>query len=315
MVQIAVEVGAMGPQVHAAMVNLCKAGRADLLLDLVERAPSADAGAPVWNFLVDGKIYEVLLGAERVDLPLIARFVQRIGAAGAPLLLRACIGHEDAKTRAHFYEIIEPLGNDAGRAVIEVLPEATPAVQRELLVLLGRLSKLPEDFSALLYLEAPDPLVRREAVRLALREPAIRDHALMGALSDADDRVVFVGLTAAQEKAPPAALDLIRQRVDAGELDSQLRTMGIRIVAQKHDAATLDWLLGFVITEARWPRRPKLRPSTPEMLAALSALSAHWRGEESALEAIKLAEQSKDDAVRAKVDRNRASKPGNGAAA
>jgi hypothetical protein len=141
-----------------------------------------------------------------------------------------------------------------------------------------------------------------------MREPSVRDHALMAALGDPDDRVVFVGLTAAQEKYPPAALDLIRRRVDAGQLDSQLRTMGIRIIAQKHDKATLEWLLGFVVTEARWPRRPKLRPSTPEMLAALSSLSSHWRAEDSALDAIRLAEHSKDDAVRAKVERGRPAK-------
>ncbi|HUQ99137.1 MAG TPA: hypothetical protein VM166_06755 [Gemmatimonadaceae bacterium] len=313
MVQIAIEIGSMGPQVQEAMLTLCRAGRAELLLDLVERAPSADAGASVWNFLVEGKVYENLLGAERVDLPLVGRFLRRIGSTGVPLLLQAAIGHDDAKSRAQFYEIIEPLGDDIAPSVIKVLPDAAPAAQRELLALLGRLSKLPEDFSALLYLEAHEPLVRREAVRLALREPAIRDHALMAALSDADDRVVFVGLTAAQEKYPPGALDLIRQRVDAGQLDSQLRTVGIRIVSQKHDPATLEWLLGFVMTEARWPRRPKLRPSTPEMLAALSALSAHWRAEEAALEAIRLAEQSRDDAVRAKVARGSRSRETEGA--
>jgi hypothetical protein len=125
----------------------------------------------------------------------------------------------------------------------------------------------------------------------------------MAALSDPDDRVVFAGLTIAQEKCPPAGIQLIRQRVDRGELDSQLRTMGIRIVAQQHTPETLAWLLGFIVTETQWARRPKLRASTPEMLAALSMVATHWRSDPKAESIIKLAEQSRDPEVRTKVAR------------
>jgi len=142
-------------------------------------------------------------------------------------------------------------------------------------------------------------------VRLLLRDPSARDGAAMTALSDQDDRVVFVGLTAAQERCPPGAVDLIKQRVDRGELDSQLRTMGIRIVAQQDSPEILRWLLGYVVAEPRWARRRRLRPSTPEMLAALSMIATVWGDDPSAAIAIKLAEQSKDPEVRAKVARTR----------
>jgi hypothetical protein len=136
----------------------------------------------------------------------------------------------------------------------------------------------------------------------------------MAALSDVDDRVVFVGLTAAQEKCPPGAMELIKHRVDRGELDSQLRTMGIRVVAQQGSAEILAWLLTYVISETRWSRRPKLRPSTPEMLAALSMIASIWGDDPAAAAAIRLAEQSKDAEVRAKVARKRAESKGTSAA-
>ena len=60
-----------------------------------------------------------------------------------------------------------------------------------------------------------------------------------------------------------------------------------------------------VLAEARWQRRPKLRPSTPEMLAALSMIATNWRNEPAAATAITLAEQSRDSEVRAKVARAR----------
>jgi hypothetical protein len=303
MIQIAIEVGAMGPQVRAAMSDLCKAGRTEVLLDLVERAPSEEAGAPVWEFLKGKRILDDLLQQPRVDMPLVARFVKRIGIAAAPTLLSAAAVFDDAKIRAQFYDLVQSAGDQAGAAVAERIPDAPPAMQRELLALLGRLSTLPSDFSAINYLASDEPLVRREAVRLMLRNPAERDETIMGALTDTDDRVVFAGLTVAQERCPFAGIELIRQRVDRGELDSQLRTMGIRIVAQQRTPETLAWLLSYVVTEAHWPRRPKLRPSTPEMLAALSVIAAYWSNDPAAETVITLAERSKDPEVRAKVAR------------
>lgn len=309
MVQIAIEVGAMGPQIRAAMHELCRAGRAEVLLDLVERAPSADAGAPVWDFLKEERILEKLLGQQRLDMPLITRFVRRIGASAVPTLLAAALLIDDAKVRTQFYDLLLSLGDQIGEPIVERLPESPPVVQKELLTLLGKLATLPAGFSPRSFFDNEEPLVRREAVRLLLRIPAERDETIVSALSDADDRVVFAGLTVAQERCPLPGIELIRQRVDRGELDSQLRTIGIRIVAQQHNADTLAWLLSHVITEAHWPRRPKLKPSTPEMLAALSVIAANWRTDPAAETAIKLAEQSKDSEVRAKIARARKSTP------
>jgi hypothetical protein len=305
MVQIAIEVGAMGPQVRAAMSALCRAGRASLLLDLVERAPDADAGAPVWEFLLGERMLDTLLNQQRVDLPLVGRFARRIGIPAVPPLVAATSAYEDVKIRVQFYDLLESLGDGIGSAVADGLPAGSPVVQRELIALIGRLGTIPPNFSASEYLLSPEPLVRREAVRLLLRDPPARNEAVMAALSDADDRVVFVGLTAAQEKCPSGAVDLIKYRVGRGELDSQLRTMGIRVVAQQNSPELLDWLLAFVVSETRWSRRPKLRPSTPEMLAALSMIASIWGDDPAAAAAINLGEQSKDAEVRAKVARKR----------
>jgi hypothetical protein len=305
MIQIAIEVGGMGPQVRTAMVGLWNQGKVDVLLDLVERAPNADAAAPVWDFLVGERTLDSLLSQERVDLPLVGRFARRIGMPAVPSLIEAAITYEDAKTRTQFYDLIQSLGEDVGPHISERIAGATPLIQREILAFLGRLGGIPAGFSASHYFGSPDPLVRREAARLMLRDPAARDKTILTALADTDDRVVFVGLTAAQEKIPPGAAELMRQRVDRGELDAQLRTMCIRIVGQQRTPQTLTWLLGHVLAEARWQRRPKLRPSTPEMLAALNVIVSGWRNDPAAAAAITLAEHSKDSEVRAKVARAR----------
>jgi hypothetical protein len=303
MVQIAIEVGAMGPQIRMAMEDLCRAGRAEFLLDLVERAPSVESVAPVWEFLMGQRVLEQLLAQPRLDLQLIARFVKRIGIDAVKTLLDATVVLDDAKARSQVYDLLHSLGDAVAPAIVEELEITPPVVQRELLSLLGKFATLPDGFSPRAFLDHGEPLVRREAVRLLLRNPADRDETIMSALSDADDRVVFAGLSVAQERCPPAGIQLIRQRVDRGELDSQLRTMGIRIVAQLHNAETLTWFLNFVVTDAHWPRRPKLKPSSPEMLAALGMIASNWRTDPAAETALKLASQSRDPEVRAKVAR------------
>ena len=107
MVQIAIEVGAMGPQVRAAMSALCKSGRASLLLDLVERAPDADAGAPVWEFLLGERILDTLLDQERVDLALVGRFSRRIGIPAVPPLVAAT---ECLRRREDSRPVLRPAG-------------------------------------------------------------------------------------------------------------------------------------------------------------------------------------------------------------
>jgi hypothetical protein len=307
MIQIAIEVGSMGSRVESAMSELARMGRVDVLLDLVERAPSSEAAAPVWDFLTRTLALEALLEQQRVDMGLVGRFARRIGSEVVPTLLAAATAFEDAKTRTQLYDLVQSLGDEVGGAIATAIPNAPPGVQRELLALLGRLGALPEGFSPRAFLDVDDPLVRREAVRLLLRNAADRGETIMTALSDPDDRVVFAGLTVAQEGCPAEGIELIRQRVDRGELDSQLRTMGIRIVAQQRTAEALGWFLRFVVTESHWPRKPKLRASTPEMLAALSMIATHWRNDPAAETAIKLAESSRDPEVRAKIAKARPS--------
>src|SRR3954470_2203538 len=110
MVQIAIEVGSMGPQVEAAMNELARLGRIDVLLDLVERAPTPEMGAPVWDFLARQRVLESLLEHQRIDIGLVTRFAKRIGVDVAPTLLTLVGTFEDAKTRNQIYDLLQSLG-------------------------------------------------------------------------------------------------------------------------------------------------------------------------------------------------------------
>ena len=118
------------------------------------------------------------------------------------------------------------------------IPDAAPVIQRELLALLGRLGSPPSDFSAQDYLDNADPLVRREAVRLLLRNAAARETTIMRALADPDDRLCR-GPHRRAERCPHSALDL----TDSGRAWCWLHTPhhGDPHRGAGSDAATLAW--------------------------------------------------------------------------
>jgi hypothetical protein len=77
-----------------------------------------------------------------------------------------------------------------------------------------------------------------------------------------------------------------------------LRALGIRAVATLRTSDTLRWLIDRVTTRSALLRRRKLLPTTPETLAALSAICTTWRQDPEAAEVIALAMRSKIPEVR-----------------
>ena len=271
MVQMAIEVGAMGPQVRAAMTALCSSGRVELLLDLVEKAPSSDAGAPVWDFLTGERVLESLLEQMRVDIPLITRFVRRLGASAAPTLSIPlwCRRREDAGAVLQLLDLGEEVSALAARAN----SRRSPVIQRELLALLG-VWRPPHGFSPRVYLENADPLVRREAVRILLREPAARRGDDIARAGRHRRQSVVCRRSPPHGKLPRTGLDLIGIAW-SGRAGCSASHNGNPNVGRS-ELQRLFLVLGFVMTRNDWSRRPKLRPSSPEMLAALSVISCRW---------------------------------------
>jgi hypothetical protein len=174
-------------------------------------------------------------------------------------------------------------------------------VQRELIALLGRLltseTPLPAEIDLRRFLRSEDGAVRREAVKLLLRS-AKRDEAMIAALADSDSRIAYLALTAAHERCPREGISLIRGRVERGELDAALRALGIRAVATLRTPDTLRWLIDRATVRSALFRRRRLLPTTPEVLAAITAICAGWRQDPEAQEVITLASRSRIPEVR-----------------
>jgi hypothetical protein len=305
-VQMGLELGAVGTTLWRAVDKLSHDGRIARLLELLDGAPDRSTVDSVLNRLASDGALRRVLKAERVDFPIVERFVRLTGIGTVPILLEAAEEATDTKTRERLYELVANAGAAAVSSTAKRLAEASQgggraAAQRELLTLLGRLMTpempLPVEVDLRRFLRHEDAHVRREAVKLLLRG-AKRDEALLAGLADADGRIVYLALTAAHEKCSHEGLSLIRSRVERGELDSSLRALGIRAVATHRSADTLRWLIERVTTKSAFLRRRKLQTLAPEMLAALTAICTSWRQDPEAAVVIALASKSKLPEVR-----------------
>jgi len=193
------------------------------------------------------------------------------------------------------------IGDDVGPWIARRLPTAGATLQRDYLAALGRLARLPAELEVETYASHPESIVRREAVRLLLKQESTREQTIVNAVGDPDERTAFLALTAAQERCPAAAVPLIMGRVDRDELDAALRALAIRAVANRRDDAVVPWLLQRVQRRTKWMRQLKLRDKGPEMLAALNVLAAFWKDTPQTRDLMTLAMKSKDVDIRQAV--------------
>ncbi len=75
----------------------------------------------------------------------------------------------------------------------------------------------------------------------------------------------------------------------------------VRAVAGVSDEQSVEWLVRRTMTTGGLLRRPRLTPTSPEMLAALNVLAARWGSDSRATPALELARSSTSATVRAAV--------------
>ena len=307
--QMALELGTVGAALWRAVDRMSREGQLGRLLDLLDGAPEGGPVEAVLTRLAAAGTLRRLVTAERVDLAIVERLVRLSGLDAVPILLEAAEETTDARTRERLYDLVAQFGPKAASPTARRLAEASQGggrttAQRDLLALLGRLltpeTPLPAEVDLRRFLRHAEAHVRREAVKLLLRS-AKRDEAMVAGLADSDGRIVYLAITAALERCPREGLTLIRGRVERGELDAPLRALGIRAVASLRTPDTLRWLIDRATATSKLFRRRKLLPTTPETLAALTAIGNAWPNDPDAAEVIELASRSRIPEVRAAV--------------
>jgi hypothetical protein len=298
-VQTALETGVLGFGAWRAIERLVAEHHVGDLVDLLAVSPSSPDVGPLWTRITSPDVVRELAATEPPDFATLDRVLPRLAVDGFEPLLDVLGVSESRTTRRGLLDRLTRAPRELGPVIATRLTREIPwYVTRNLLLILDALPALPDGFRAAAFIAHEDARVRREALKVSLKVPAEREPALLGALRDADPRMVRVALTAALEDCPPSALPPITEIVHDQTVASELRVLAIKVLGRVRNVAALTALLETVDGGKNWLGRPRLAARSLEVLAALMALAAGWRNEGRASALLALAAASNDPDIR-----------------
>jgi hypothetical protein len=233
-----------------------------------------------------------------MDHDAVAALVHRLGSIAVDSLLDRLARASDRSTRAAIMKQLLDLGSSVGSAAVARLPDAPWFLQRNILVLLGKRGSWPAEFSPVTYAVHADARIRREGIKLLLESKAHHDEGVRMGLEDVDDGIVAMALASALESCPVEVLPQVERIAADWRRSSEMRVTAVRILARTRGPQVVPLLVGIALTKRFW-FWTSLAAKSPELLAAVSALAAHWRDHPLAAPVLALARGHSDPDVRA----------------
>jgi len=300
--QLSLETETFGVTAKTAVAEMVKRGMIAQLLAMVDATP--EDNKVVWTLrrhLDNTGTIRRLLRDKPIDFDVLYRLVSRVGFPAASALLDALEKEDDRTARWKLFEMLSQLGPKVGDAVVARLPKAPWFVQRNLLLLMGRLPDWPASFSPQQYAHHPDARVRREAYTLLLNDPKSRDRAIVDAAADGDERIARAAINAALERGCPRdAIPVLTARLTAHSLDGMLGVLAVKVLTPARLPSVLECLVATTLApRRRFQFRRRLAPKNPVMLAALATLATVWIQDPAALKVLALAAKESDPEIQA----------------
>lgn len=303
LVEMALEVDVTGPAVWGAVDRMVTGDALSRLLELLEGPPAGSkSAADIRNRIFNAEAVARILAEPQPDFALLDRLMPGVGVAAIGPLLDALA---TADVRAVRRALLDRLGKMGDAIVPELLPRLGDQrwyVVRNLLALLDDLPVLPSGFSPAQFRTHADARVRRQALKLELRHPTEREHALFAGLADQDPQTLHLALMAAQIECPPATVPLLLRHARNDSLQSEDRVLAIKALGRSRAPEALLVLVDLTDGGRTLLGRAKLPSKSPELLAALQALAAGWGTDDRATAVLARAAQSTDAEVRAATD-------------
>ena len=301
LVAMALEVGTLGPRLHAAVDRVVTEGRLTQLLDALEGGVAdTAAAATVRAQIATAAAVQQIVAREPIDFKLLERLVPLVGTAAAPPLLDALAAAESRGARRGLLAQLAKMGAEIGPFVVARLDDSRWYVTRNLLALLEELGPPPAGFSAAPYMRHADARVRWQAVKLQLKLPGGRDEALVAGLRDQDPRTLRLALSlaVALQACPDTVVPLLVNRATDRTLPGDLRALAVRVLGYTRAPAALETLLQLTAGGRTLFWREKLAAKSPELLVALAALATGWRDDARARARLGIAASSTDGEIR-----------------
>ena len=301
-VRLGLELEHFGPAMRDAVANMLAEGRVPELLAIMDAAPEDNSIVfSLRRRLENTRTLRLLLTDSPVDWTLVERVSNRIGAGAVTVLLDVLSETNDREVATRVVGVIRSFVERALPIVAQRLHDLPPRAQLAVLPLIERIPIWPEGMSIKPLLRAGDPAVRRAALDLILRgHPGVslsdRDEAITTSIADSEPMTVHVALSAAvQHGCPRAAVPLLAQQLESRALTGSNAALAVSAIAP----VRLPFVLRALLTVCDAPRRRfafrrTLPPKSPELIAALTALSRHWLTDPSASRVLARGKKSGD---------------------
>ena len=122
------------------------------------------------------------------------------------------------------------------------------------------------------------------------------------ALRDPEEELLKIGLKAARDSLPEAAVPLLARRVADPTFPAQYRTSVLHLLARSQSVLALEVLLGFAVSGKTFLGKPALAPKSPEMLIAVSGLARMWSHDRRVADLLERARKSDDREITDALD-------------
>jgi hypothetical protein len=303
LVQMSLEVGTSGPLVDRAISSCLKDGGAKPLVSLLEQAPaeSGVASQRLRSRLTQPMAIGAIASREPLDEASLDYLMPAVSLDGYGTLLDILASSRSRVTRRKLLDRLVVTQLDVVPLVASRLEDDRWYVQRNMLLLLGRVGRVPDGFPLARWTTHADARLRAEALRLQMSLAGQRELALRAAFSDADPRVVRVGLAVVQQGCPPRVLPFLTGLAQGVRVPDDLRLLAVQALGNSQDSHALDGLMALADGGRNFLGRQKLAPKSPVVLAALRALAAAWRKHPKVVPLLGLAAVSTDDDFREAV--------------
>jgi len=147
-----------------------------------------------------------------------------------------------------------------------------------------------------------DQRVRRQAFVLALKDSRHRDWALAEAISGDDERLVRMALDEVISSGLPEALvPTLINRVLRGDHPPNVRGLAAYALQSSRSLLVRDALIGSAEEKGLFGR-VRLGANSPAVVAAISVLARHWRGDADVDRLLERASRAKDQELRAAAE-------------
>ena len=298
--QVSLETGAVGPTVRSALAEQAEAPGGRLrLLELLKRAPAEGAAADlIATEVATGDSLRALFGEATLDLEGVDLIIERMGIDATSPLLDVLIEAKHRTTRRAILDRLAKLGPAIHPYVMDRVFDTRWFVVRNMIGLLREAGCSLDGVPLERFGRHHDPRVRREALRLQVENPAMREAALVEALRDNDDSVLRTALQAARAGLPETAVPVLAKRLSDSMFPPDLRVLGLYLLGRTRSVLALDTLLTHAQGGRSMLGRPKLAPKSPAMLAALGGLARSFPTERRAAALLDVARRSPDEQVR-----------------